>query len=64
MTSHYHPECNGQCERMNRSIINLLRVLCSEEKAKWQIHLTKMIHAYNIITHATTGFLHFFNVWT
>ena len=55
-TSPYHPEVNGQCERMHISIINLLRVLCSEEKSKWPIHLQKMIHAYNIMPHATTGF--------
>ena len=59
-TSPYHPEGNGQCERMNRSIINLLRVLCTEEKSKWPIHLPKMIHAYNIMPHATTGFSPFF----
>ena len=55
-TSPYHQEDNGQCERMNRSIIYLLRVLCSEEKTKLPIHLPKIIHAYNIIPHSTIGF--------
>ena len=59
-TSPYQPEGNGQCERMNRSIITMLRTLCSEDKSQWPIHLPKLIHAYNCTPHKTTGFSPFF----
>ena len=55
-TSPYHPE--GMCELMNRSIITMLRTLCSEDKC--QLPIPKLIHAYNCTPHKTTGFSPFF----
>ena len=55
-SSPYHPKGNGQCERMNRTIISLLRVLSVEEKRKWPKHLQRVVYYYNITKHTTTGY--------
>ena len=44
---------------MNRSLINLLRTLNQNDKTRWTIHLPKLIHAYNVTHHASTGFTPF-----
>ena len=55
-SSPYHPNGNGQCERMNRTIISLLRVLSVEEKRKWPKHLQRVVYYYNITKHTTTDY--------
>ena len=59
-TTPYHPQGNGQYERMNRSLIHLLRSLNQNDKSRWTIHLSKLIHAYKVTLHASTGFTPFF----
>ena len=36
-TTPYHPEGDGQVERMNQTILNMLKCLSQEEKADWGI---------------------------
>ena len=59
-TTPYHPMGNGQVERMNRTIQNLLRTLSVNEKKKWPSHLNKLTYVYNRTPHAVTGYSPFY----
>ena len=52
----YHPQSNGQCERFNSTLCNMLGTLSDEEKSDWKSHLGCMTHAYNYTKHASTTY--------
>ena len=55
-TSLYHPQTNGQCERFNSTLINMLGTLHKEKKSEWKNHIGTLVHAYN----CTWGFSPYF----
>ena len=55
-TSPYHLQTNGQCERFNSTLINMLGTLPKEKKSEWKNHVGTLVHAYNCTQNSAMGF--------
>ena len=55
-TSPYHPMWNGQCERMNQTLLAMLKTLPEAWKSNWKDHVNKLIFAYNCTSNSVTGY--------
>ncbi|CAI7897606.1 unnamed protein product [Closterium sp. NIES-53] len=60
MSSAYHPQTDGQTERLNQIVEQLLRTACKDDINKWDLHLPVLEFAYNNAKHAATGETPFF----
>lgn len=54
-TTSYHPMGNGQCERFNRTICDMLGSLDPSKKANWKSYVSPLVFAYNSTRHESTG---------
>ena len=59
-TMPYRPQCNGQCECFNSTLISVIGTLPTEAKIRWQEHLPTLVHACNSSHSNTTGFSPFY----
>ncbi|KAI3375053.1 hypothetical protein L3Q82_021575, partial [Scortum barcoo] len=55
LSSGYHPESNGQTERLNQELETCLRCLVAQNQTTWSDHLTWMEYAHNSLPTAATG---------
>ena len=53
-TSAWHPQANGQTERFNKSLANMLTVYCEEYHEKWDEYLPYLAFCYNSGASETT----------
>ena len=53
-TTPYHPMGDGLVERMNRSLLNLLRTFVQNE-GDWEQHLQLLLYIYRTTKHSSTG---------
>jgi hypothetical protein len=55
MSTAYHPETDGQTERVNQVMEDMLRMYCLEEPSKWYEYLPLVEFAYNNTHHSSLG---------
>jgi hypothetical protein len=54
-TTPFHPQSDGQTERLNRTLEDILAKLCAEHSADWDEMLPFALAAYRSSVHSTTG---------
>lgn len=55
LSSGYHPQSNGQAQRLNQELARFLRLYCNREQHRWSDFLPWAEYAQNSLTHSSTG---------
>ena len=55
LASTHHPQTNGATERVNRTLIQMIRKYASTHHTRWAQYLPLFEFAYNSAVHSTTG---------
>ena len=55
-TTAYHPQGDGQIERQNRTLQEILSTFVSEHPNNWDLYVDQAVFAYNTSRHEATGF--------
>ena len=59
-TTPHHPQCDGQVERFNRTLLHMLSTTVKEHPFDWEDQLPKVCMAYNTSVHSSTGYTPYF----
>ena len=54
-TTPYHPVSNGQVERFNRSLLQMIRCYTEKDQSIWDEQLSLLLAAYRSTPHQSTG---------
>ena len=60
LSTSFHPQTDGQTERTNRTLIEMLKNYVNHYQNNWDENISSLEFAYNNSTHSTTGFSPFF----
>jgi hypothetical protein len=63
VTTSYHPRANGQVERFNKTMVNMLAKKVWEDQTQWSKYLAGVQLEYNMTRHSTTRETPFFLVF-
>jgi hypothetical protein len=55
LSTAYHPQTDGQTERVNQEIEAYLRIYCGNHPEQWTDHLPDLEFAHNLRTHSATN---------
>lgn len=55
-TTPYHPASNGQIERFNRTLLQMIQCYVDQNQKNWDEQLSLLASAYRSSQHAITGF--------
>lgn len=55
-TTSYNPRCNGQPERFNQTLVQMIKAFIEDDQLTWDLHLGCLAGAYRATINESTGF--------